>query len=457
MSTPSDALLMPSAIRSSQTYKRFVLLSSIASKPTYYFPLSTKQIAPGLAVDASKPGCSGSDPTGDRIHCEGSIDIWLPTATGTFKRGQSIPIPEDSGSVCYDYCRFLGVTNIISGDFNGDGKADLIFAAQWEYVDYSGIWGWLAEEGYFLPGNGDGKFGEIGFYQYSPLEVPSQLITVNNNTVVRFNPAGRETGGGPELDIFKVSNGEIANTETTGLPYNYSPPLFVGRFNGSLSFLFSSSGGTGTSGATDLTVIDTNGSVIASTTVPGIFNPTSVNRFGSHADLAGTYTDPNGNTGVAIFFGNGDGTFNPTPLFIPDPPGYASQSLYVADFNGDNKPDIVAALNSSTKPGELEVLLNSSNPKTPKVSVVSSSNPSTEGGTVTFTATVKPKPLNWATEFVTFYSGTTKLAKVQLVNGTASVSTAKLGPGTHTITAAYSGDCCDYLPASVSMSEVVEK
>jgi len=84
-------------------------------------------------------------------------------------------------------------------------------------------------------------------------------------------------------------------------------------------------------------------------------------------------------------------------------------------------------MESSTKPNELEILLNSSNPKTPPVSIASSLNPSTSGETVTFTATVKPRPLNWPTESVTFYSRTTKLAKAQLVNGTASVSTTKHG------------------------------
>ena len=126
-------------------------------------------------------------------------------------------------------------------------------------------------------------------------------------------------------------------------------------------------------------------------------------------------------------FGNGDNSFNPNPLFIIDPSGYSSESIYVADFHGDNKPDIVSAMQSSTKPGELEVLLNSSNPKTPTVNVASSLNPSTYGETVTFTATVTPNPLNWPTESVTFYSGTTKFAKAQLVNGTASISMAKLG------------------------------
>jgi len=235
-------------------------------------------------------------------------------------------------------------------------------------------------------------------------------------------------------------------------------PVLFGTFEDSLStklaLVVASNNGN-----TQLKVFDNffaNRTLIGSTTVSGIFNPTSANHFASHLDLAGTYTDPDGNTGVAIVFGNGDGTFNPDPLFIRDPPGYASQSIFVADFNGDNKLDIVSG--SSTKPNELEVLLNSSNPKTPAVSVTSSLNPSTYGETVTFTATVKPRPLNWPTESVTFYSGPNRLGPaVKLENGTASVSTTKLEPGTHTITAEYSGDCCDYLPASASISQVVNK
>lgn len=78
----------------------------------------------------------------------------------------------------------------------------------------------------------------------------------------------------------------------------------------------------------------------------------------------------------------------------PDPSGYTSTNVQVADFNGDNKLDIVASITSSTKPCELEVLLNSSNPKTPTVSVASSLNPSTYGDTATFIATVRPKPLS---------------------------------------------------------------
>jgi hypothetical protein len=56
-----------------------------------------------------------------------------------------------------------------------------------------------------------------------------------------------------------------------------------------------------------------NRKLIASTTVPGTFNPASANYFDSDLNLAGAYTDSEGNTGVAIFFGNGDGSFNRDP------------------------------------------------------------------------------------------------------------------------------------------------
>jgi Bacterial Ig-like domain (group 3)/FG-GAP-like repeat len=248
----------------------------------------------------------------------------------------------------------------------------------------------------------------------------------------------------------------ISTTSWQLLPISSSLPtgtVLSGKFNGLLSFLVPGYG----NGNTHLIVISSNGSLLGSTIVTGKFNPMSANYFDSHLDVAGTYTDSDGNTGVAIFFGNGDGSFDPNPLFIRDPSGYRSQSIYVADFNGDNKLDIVSAMKSSTLPGELEVLLNSTNPKTPTVSVASSLNPSTYGATVTFTATVIPKPLNWPTEKMSFYSGSAELGKVTMVNGIATISTTKLEPGTHTITAKYSGDCCDYLPAAASMSQTVVK
>jgi hypothetical protein len=76
--------------------------------------------------------------------------------------------------------------------------------------------------------------------------------------------------------------------------------------------------------------------------------------------------------GGLIFLGNGDGTFQPSlPLGATGP-------TYVTDLNRDGKPDLVVGG---------EILLNIS-PEVTKTTLTSSPNPSAQGQTVTFTATV---------------------------------------------------------------------
>ena len=71
--------------------------------------------------------------------------------------------------------------------------------------------------------------------------------------------------------------------------------------------------------------------------------------------------------------------------------------------------------------------------------VVSSANPSSFGGSVTFTATVTGVGLT-PTGSVTFMDGATTLGTSTLNSGTASFSTAALSTGSHSITAVYGGN-----------------
>lgn len=48
-----------------------------------------------------------------------------------------------------------------------------------------------------------------------------------------------------------------------------------------------------------------------------------------------------GNTGALVFWGNGDGTFQPTPVNFPT--SYGPIFIAIADVNADNRPDIVVA------------------------------------------------------------------------------------------------------------------
>ena len=92
--------------------------------------------------------------------------------------------------------------------------------------------------------------------------------------------------------------------------------------------------------------------------------------------------------------------------------------------------------------------------------LTSSLNPSTSGQSVTFTATVTASySYDVPTGTVSFYDGSTLLGSGTLstANGvtTATVTTASLAVGTHSITATYSGDSNDLPSTSAALSQTV--
>jgi poly(hydroxyalkanoate) depolymerase family esterase len=89
-------------------------------------------------------------------------------------------------------------------------------------------------------------------------------------------------------------------------------------------------------------------------------------------------------------------------------------------------------------------------------SLVSSQNPVTVGQPVTFAASVTSQVSSMVTGNVAFYSGSTELGEVPLSGGVASLTTATLVDGTHSITATYTGTA-DYASSTSSVvSEVVD-
>ena len=121
------------------------------------------------------------------------------------------------------------------------------------------------------------------------------------------------------------------------------------------------------------------------------------------------------------------GTFVYTPV-AGTVLGGGSQTLS-ATFNPTDYTDYSTATAS--------VMLNVTLP-TPTLSVASSSNPSTYGGSVTFTATISSGP----TGTVTFYDGTAVLGTGNILTGgtTATFTTSALTAGTHAITASWAGN-----------------
>jgi len=96
------------------------------------------------------------------------------------------------------------------------------------------------------------------------------------------------------------------------------------------------------------------------------------------------------------------------------------------------------------------------NPASTSTTVTSSPNPSATGQQVTFTATVGTPVLEVpASGTVTFFDGTTQLAAVKELDGTASFATSLLAAGSHQITAVYDGNSNYLTSTSVPLTQTV--
>jgi hypothetical protein len=156
------------------------------------------------------------------------------------------------------------------------------------------------------------------------------------------------------------------------------------------------------------------------------------------------------NGAMTLFLGNGDGTFQPSPGVMDQ----SAQNLFVlADFNGDGRTDI--AFNSSilfTNDGDsiaygaADIFLAGA------FGLYSSANPVFSQDTVTLTAIISSPG---ATGSVTFMDGSTSIGTAAVTGGTATLSVSRFTPGTHVLSAVYSGDSNNPPGTSFQVTETV--
>ena len=203
-----------------------------------------------------------------------SVNLMIGNGDGTFTTSTLFP-----NQLTYAY-------SVAVGDFNGDGKADLVVSG----------YGWLD----VLLGNGDGTF--------------SSPTTVYSGDAVGYVAVGDFNGDGiPDLAmIIPTSDGS----------------------NNTIKILLGKGDGTFTPVAASPVVGSMAGSIAV-----GDFNGDG------KADLAVTNQIDNtisyGASSVAILLGNGDGTFTAAPT-ITNPP-VQPRSVVIGDFNGDGIPDLAVS------------------------------------------------------------------------------------------------------------------
>jgi len=326
-------------------------LSTSAQKPTMF--LTARSFFIGAYQPSSVAvGDFNGDGKPDLVTAndrDNNLSVLLGQGKGTFRLVARYPVGKNPNSVAV-------------GDFNGDGKLDLVTA------------NYLGNSVSILLGNGDGTFqaavnyaGGNGPVAVGDFNGDGKLDLVTTNSVL----LGKGDG------TFKAAVNYAVGTGPQSVA--------VGDFNGD--------------GKLDL--VTANGEILS------------------------------------VLLGKGDGTFETARNYSVGAQG--GESVALGDFNGDGAPDVVIADGTYG----VAVLLNT---RGTVASLTSSPNPSTVGEEVTFTAdvhrTVRGSQIlaGKMTGTVTFRDGTKTLGTVPWLSHINTFSTSSLSKGKHTITATYSGD-----------------
>jgi len=263
---------------------------------------------------------------------------------------------------------------------------------------------------------------------------------------VVFTAVVSSTGGTPpngELITFKNGattlataplNGGTASLTTSSLPVGTS--TITASYAGDASYSASTSAGVKQVVRKYATAVQLSSSLNPAIYGQSVTLTATVSSAGPSTPT-GTVTFKNGASNLkTVTLAGGVAAMTSTGL----PAGTLSLT---AVYNGD------AVSAKSTSPTLSQVV----NQATTTTTVVSSLNPSIQGNSVTFTATVA-SPTVKPTGTVTFTAGTTVLATVSLSSGNASATTSTLPAGSTTVTATYNGTA-NIQSSSQSLTQVV--
>jgi hypothetical protein len=332
----------------------------------------------------------------------------------------------------------LGVRHVtlgVTGDFNSDGKLDLLVA-----------YGVTCQPGLlFVPGNGDGTFGapiDLNASQTAPN--PGLLVAdLNNDKKLDFiwgNAVFLGNGDGTfkQIPLLIPSNSEgviaviaIADLNGDGIPDVVSgTAIYAGK-------------GDGTFQTTPFYSVPTAPYSYAQSVALGDLNGDG------HPDLLIPAVPS-----LGVFLGDGHGNFtqDTNTYFVSTSSSTALNAMVPTRLNNqapalaqDNKLDLLMALTPPDSGATYEVsLLNQTNPAPVKPAPLTSTTAlqtslatATPGAAITLTASVfGTNP----TGSVSFSANGINLGTEAVVNGAATLATSFANAGSYTVTATYAGD-----------------
>src|SRR6266581_4478963 len=274
---------------------------------------------------------------------------------------------------------------------------------------------------------------------------PSSL-TITAGQTASFTAAA--TGTPPPTVQWQVSTdggvsfSDIAGATSTTLTFTASLSQ-----NGNLyQAVFSNSAGSATSSAATLTVINP-------ATTTALVSSANPSVFGQSVTFTATVSSPVGiPTGTVTFLDGasslGTGTLDSSGMATLTTASLAVGAHSItASYGGD----------TNFNPSTSSPLSQTVNKGATTVTAISSANPSVFGQPVTFTATVS-SPAGIPTGTVTFLDGAASLGTGTLdSSGMATLTTASLAVGAHSITASYGGDTNFNPSTSSPLSQTVNK
>lgn len=237
-----------------------------------------------------------------------AIKLSLGKGDGTFSA--PVALPNNSGAI--NFSTPLSATNahILHGDFNGDGKLDLLAIGSPSIYVYN----W-----YILSGHGDGTFS-------SPVLVPNSSSSY---------PLYEQVDDDAVFDINHDGRSDILGSSTSANSTSASAQIFFALSNGDGSFR-----NVSTSVPSDQLYS------FSYITFPALAD------FNGDSKLDAVYGSV---TNAYVVNGHGDGTFDTTSTPLPIPslqgqPSFEALSVATGDFDGDGNQDFAVLVQYGSSP-----------------------------------------------------------------------------------------------------------